>query len=1214
MKDQESFDESLYLESLTSSEALKRLLFEIEVAHQEHVRSQSPTLWELIYESFYPKSLYPITAIVWNLILSIFLYSDEHFIGATFILFSVFFNVTLTLNETRLKKTEIRRRLLFVASRLRSLKENDWNPPNYPHLHTPMAASIVLQWTLRDRHQVNLPWPLLVKGDVILIKPGQAAPGKSRSCNDSQFILQPGEILHIKTEKSSKIFSPTPEFRAPLQPQPFILLETPYMKVVHQFLDADKTFKKPLSLLTKYAHFYFVTLTQHVVIPLLWIILILASLVKRYTYKNESIFDITPVIIPVLSTVFPLSWLLINMAGVARVLEVFNSSRHLQLHDDDPFEEPENIQPLRTTSSFPSLKNYFLSALTSSGEFFTRRENIVHTLGSVNALCCTDKKGILSWPNTSAEKVFFLRKDESKITTEILNVTHDHQNPFKVEFDDPSWVTFLNDLKPIGLGILLNTCNLITEEKYTNFYNHLICESFQKDDLLPIATRGCLCELSRKIGFHRSKTAQDYHLTSQIQVFRHVKLDCHDKFAKNLSLARLKFPFPHMVSVLIQQRSTGTRQLFSQGTSDIILDSCIDFWSGKDLEALTEDARKKILDFYQRSSLSSYCTAFSYRPLTFGIPWETVREYLQLPTHSLPFYVHYSDPAQLCEDEAIYDHISLGNADKFISIEDDKENVVNSQDDALKCLEIECNQTFLGMVQLQYQPFVDVVQLIDLLEKACIRFVHFSKENELRSRVFSEKMGLESGWNCHISLKSQNKLDTVNKIVSYLGPKYPRKRKSESSIKMFRQTILGSSIPEDLSRPSWFLDFPQWKEGAPSVSEDEPHQFHLHTSHSTDAYSVHSDSSNPFDYDMSNRAKLPQGIENIRPHLKNMDDVPLLVSLFTDCTPATTTEMLVIMQEYGEVVCVLGSSSNHTNASIFLQADGSLGVEPLYPQICQSVPVFTPPKSGGMGPIELAGFLNSIVCSLSFKRKDEVSIFHLLLESRHFVLSFINTMQFWISSILALSSLHLFVFLLNLPSVLSINQNIWLNSFFIPILSLSCMGVPPDASIMNISTGKNILCIDIKYGLWCYGLRFIPSLLLITIIHVLASSHLEGKMHLFQELNMIGLQVYLVLISHSYLFRSYQTWQRFYCRTWCIITFLLLFIQLMALVVIFLAQEGVGNLNNVPAYVWGLCFSSLPIVLLINEIVKRQEIKINVRYQKLARLEFGTKLGINSPF
>ena len=52
------------------------------------------------------------------------------------------------------------------------------------------------------------------------------------------------------------------------------------------------------------------------------------------------------------------------------------------------------------------------------------------------------------------------------------------------------------------------------------------------------------------------------------------------------------------------------------------------------------------------------------------------------------------------------------------------------------------------------------VQMIEQLESACIRFVHFSKENELRSRVFSEKMGLESGWNCHISL-----LDEVSRWV-----------------------------------------------------------------------------------------------------------------------------------------------------------------------------------------------------------------------------------------------------------------------------------------------------------------------------------------------------------------------------------------------------------------------------------------------------------------
>jgi len=33
------------------------------------------------------------------------------------------------------------------------------------------------------------------------------------------------------------------------------------------------------------------------------------------------------------------------------------------------------------------------------------------------------------------------------------------------------------------------------------------------------------------------------------------------------------------------------------------------------------------------------------------------------------------------------------------------------------------------------------------------------------------------------------------------------------------------------------------------------------------------------------QARLPKGIRNIRPHIDNVDNVPLLVSLFTDCTP-----------------------------------------------------------------------------------------------------------------------------------------------------------------------------------------------------------------------------------------------------------------------------------------------------------------------------------------
>ena len=48
--------------------------------------------------------------------------------------------------------------------------------------------------------------------------------------------------------------------------------------------------------------------------------------------------------------------------------------------------------------------------------------------------------------------------------------------------------------------------------------------------------------------------------------------------------------------------------------------------------------------------------------------------------------------------------------------------------------------------------------------------------------------------------------------------------------------------------------------------------------------------SNYADWDVN--AKLPHGLENVRKHLKEVDNVPLLVSLFTDVTKETTKGMV----------------------------------------------------------------------------------------------------------------------------------------------------------------------------------------------------------------------------------------------------------------------------------------------------------------------------------
>lgn len=164
-------------------------------------------------------------------------------------------------------------------------------------------------------------------------------------------------------------------------------------------------------------------------------------------------------------------------------------------------------------------------------------------------------------------------------------------------------------------------------------------------------------------------------------------------------------------------------------------------------------------DFYQRNALTAYCTAFAYRPLRHGISGALAETaYMELPPETNyqslgrhHFCAHSNSLHPYPAATAALPH-SL-SSDSLLFSESNREKLICDVDG---CFEMQCHQVFIGMVTMQYQAQTDIVQLVERLELACIRFVHFSKENELRSRVFSEKMGLESGWNCHISLLSDD--------------------------------------------------------------------------------------------------------------------------------------------------------------------------------------------------------------------------------------------------------------------------------------------------------------------------------------------------------------------------------------------------------------------------------------------------------------------------
>ncbi|KAK0168024.1 hypothetical protein PV327_001865 [Microctonus hyperodae] len=1218
----------------------------------------------------------------------------------------VVLNFILVVSDNILRHKEIPHRIQILLQRLEVARNTcKWRPENYPHLCTPLSPCLTLQWTYRDGAIVNLPWALLVADDIIVIKPGQQVPGYCIPYDNTD-----GPVLHAKEvysptiHEENEIFS-TPQPRSPLQNQIYKLQETPYLTNLRMAL--DQALDRPVTYHNRVRHLVMICCIEQLVYPILLIVVQLINLL-RYLYFYEyfgighstELFLLQPIAVtlPLLPIIFPTLWIVLSCFGMARfkaLFELYQSSKKVPFVD--PFDDADISGPNNpeVVYNWAELISYFFDILFGREYMMSRSASILHVLGSVTALCCVDKKGILSWANPTAEKrpsdtsrtnensrndssrVPYSQPDNNHPTAEVLDLTHDRALPFRLQFDDPTWRKHLNSLKPLGLAILLNTCNMETQEHYAQFCCHVTCEALYNENLVPVTNRRCLCELAKQIGF-QDQAQEIFQLEQQLSTFRHVQPEMvrrDIKFARSLSIStKLKFPFPHMVAVIVKERGGGGLQLLTQGTADIILDSCIEFWDGHDLCPLSAADRKKVQDFYQRTSLTSYCTAFAYRPLIRNVSSKLSNIYLELPSDSKHLYAPHRSPTPLPWDfRNVLDPRVKGILGQFHSTDSllCNENKDDEVSDVEGCFDIQCNQVFIGMVTMQYQAQADMVQLIEQLERACIRFVHFSKENELRSRVFSEKMGLESGWNCHISLLSERA--RLKKFpTTYIRPLFRSQPFSNLDTSRAMSMSAPSAINTDYSTVKFDDDVTEWQNAEASQAKSAMSHRERETIRSEDSVLVQSvdlasgqeawrslscltdstEQSAPVNFDLSNRAKLPRGIDKIRPHLEAIDNVPLLVSLFTDCNTTVTREMLHIMQDYGEVVCVLGSSANAENMPIFMKADAGVAVEPLYPQVCQKVPVMVNTNDDqGQSPVELSRALNSIACSLSVKREDPIALFHLVMEARDYMKCLWNCIQFWLCCVVTLSFAQALSIFMLLPPLLSVGQVMWLICLIIPLLSISMIATPTDPTIMQRATGKNQCIINEKvalFVLWCYGCKFLPTIITIILSQIVLYMMLcpfyvkvgtecfyiypdiSGEITwggwgsqsniilLVQHVALTIIVLHYVTISMSFVHREYSFCRRlpFNNWLWSINTIAVLGLQALfsgSILFDFLKSEQKNN-EDFPIHLPLFFLTSVPVVFAINELVKWQEIKANVRYQKRARLEFGTKLGMNSPF
>ncbi|XP_072501786.1 transmembrane protein 94 isoform X7 [Notamacropus eugenii] len=1233
-------------------------------------------------------------------------------VNATALFLLLLLNLILIGRQERLKRQEVERRLRGIIDQisdaLRDGKEVRWPNAMYPDLHMPFAPSWSLHWAYRDGHLVNLPVSLLVEGDVIALRPGQESFASLRGIKDDEHIvLEPGDLFPP--------FSPPPSPRGevkkgpqnPQQHRLFRVLKTPVLDNIRWCL--DMALARPVTALDNERFTVQSVMLRYAVPVVLASFLITNALRFVFNAPGITSWQYTLLqlqvngVLPILPLLFPVLWVLATACGEARVLAQMSKASPSSLLAK--FSEDTLSSYTEVVSSQEMLRciwGHFLRVIQGKSSTLSYSSSLLHSLGSVTVLCCVDKQGILSWPNPSPETVlFFSGKMEPPHSShedltddlstrsfchpeergdwpgdgpkapephphrrlhgrnkhpsgsnvsfsrdteggeeepfkavsegdaceaddfvcdyhlEMLSLSQDQQNPSCIQFDDSNWQLHLTSLKPLGLNVLLNLCNASVTDRLCRFSDHLCNIALQESHsaVLPVHVPWGLCELARLIGFTpgaKELFKQENHLALyRLPSPEMVKETALGKLSR---VTKRRPPLSHMISLFIKDTTTSTEQMLSHGTADVVLEACTDFWDGADIYPLSGSDRKKVLDFYQRACLSGYCSAFAYKPMHCALSSQLngkCIELMQVPGHSA-----------ICTSCELPGTIPIKQNTRRNSWSSDEGigEVMEKED----CMQALSGQIFMGMVSSQYQARLDIVRLIDGLVNACIRFVYFSLEDELKSKVFAEKMGLETGWNCHISL-------TPNGDVP--GSEIPPSSPSHAG-----------SLHDDLHQVS--------RDDAEGLllMEEEGH---------SDLISFQpTDSDIPSFLEDCNRAKLPRGIHQVRPHLQNIDNVPLLVPLFTDCTPETMCEMIKIMQEYGEVTCCLGSSANLRNSGLFLQSDISIALDPLYPSRCSwetfgyATSTSMAQASEGLSPLQLSGQLNSLACSMSFRQEESISIIRLIEQARHATYGIRKCFLFLLQCQLTLVVIQFLSCLVQLPPLLGTTDILWLSCFCYPLLSVSLLGKPPHSSVMSVATGKNLLSIPKKtqhYFLLCFLLKFSltigSGLICFGFIlqnfcetaqvrnHTNCSSiMLSSKtpnwfgdfasgLLLAQKLTAALIVLHTVFISITHVHRTKPLWRKSpFSNLWWTVTVPVVLLGQLVQTVVDLQlwtnrDSGINfGLADVPLITWLLGCLSLILVVVTNEIVKLHEIRVRVRYQKRQKLQFETKLGMNSPF
>lgn len=329
------------------------------------------------------------------------------------------------------------------------------------------------------------------------------------------------------------------------------------------------------------------------------------------------------------------------------------------------------------------------------------------------------------------------------------------------------------------------------------------------------------------------------------------------------------------------------------------------------------------------------------------------------------------------------------------------------------------------------------------------------------------------------------------------------------------------------------------------------------------------------------KARLPRGIQAIRPHLESVDDIPLHVSIFAECNGHNSAEMMKIYQEAGEIVSVIGSCRSVRNSKCFGTAHLAIGADPLY--------IHDPNLT--LDSISLDINANSVKMILPADSSPYI-ITELIRESRTILQNSINAWEFLSGSLIC--------FIL-----IGGNTNLsFIVTFSVFIMAVFLCFGPHDSLVMKthstvLDTSKCPERISFAFMFSCSiisSIRFLPSLAALFLIKfIFASSEAQS------------IAILITLLAQAFPFtHAYEKRNDLYKGL--AIPFLLCTVPLIS--------TSLYSSNNLFPLMGSILISGVFGVLIVtwHELIKSVHLKDHYEQaQKRAKLLFNTKLGMHSP-